>query len=252
MDIIVKNYFLILARIGTVFVFFPYIGSRMVPNIVKVFLIFSISLLIFLYNGIKIINFNNDILFFQLLIKEIIIGLMLGFVIQLPLTALKIAGDIISFKTMFSIASVFDPMQEQRNTLWGEFFNVFGFFVLFSTGAYIYMINGIIYSFKVVDINYYFEFNDIMFKEIISVISKIMFIGIAISIPVVIILFVINLCMSIIAKTMLHFNVFFIGIPLQILVALIILIFSVEANARFIQNIFNFSFRILQKIINLI
>lgn len=59
--------------------------------------------------------------FFLLTIKEALVGLMVGFIAYLILSAIQIAGGFIDFQMGFAIANVIDPQTGAQSPLMGQY-----------------------------------------------------------------------------------------------------------------------------------
>jgi flagellar biosynthetic protein FliR len=56
-----------------------------------------------------------------LLVKEVVVGLIIGYVSMLTFHAITVAGELIDIQMGFSMASVFDPQNQSRMALVGRF-----------------------------------------------------------------------------------------------------------------------------------
>ena len=58
-----------------------------------------------------------------LILKEAVIGLMLGLVHTMVMSAVQIAGGFIDFQMGFAMANIIDPQTGAQTPLMGQFFN---------------------------------------------------------------------------------------------------------------------------------
>jgi flagellar biosynthetic protein FliR len=240
LELIFKYYLLMFVRVGAILILFPGFGSVSFPRIAKVFIIFAISMVVVMQHKAMIVPaFNDNIIYSVFIIKEAFIGFFIGFFAQLPFLAVKAAGDIISFNTMFSFATVLDPMQNQSVTLWGEFYDLFAILIFFVINGHLLIVKAINYSFDKISVLQSLVFHDAVLTRSTEVLSTILFAGMAIAAPIVLVLFVSNISMGIISRTMPQFNVLMVGMPLQIMLAFIIIIFTLPMDAGIIKNIFS-------------
>src|SRR5699024_8832071 len=121
------------------------IDITIIPTVLLVFaraLAFCITLLLFLYHMIQ--NSNNiffcfilrlimfttmdrgtiafDFTYIFLFIKEIGVGLLIGLIAYIILSAVQIAGGFIDFQMGFAVANVIDPQTGAQSPLIGQYF----------------------------------------------------------------------------------------------------------------------------------
>ncbi len=235
-----KYYLLILVRVSGFFVFFPGFGTNIIPVFIKTLLIFIFWISIsFSIKGQYISLLLDNSIYFLLIIKEIFLGFLMGFFVYLPFMAVRIAGELISFKTMFSISNVVAPTSGERTTLWGQFFEIYIILIFFAINGHLLFFKALFYSLEKIPVNMFFMFDIDTFNKLLKVLSNVFLSGVAIAMPVVFIVFVMNLLIGILSKTMPQFNIFYIGLPLNILIVFLIIIFTSKINAEIINNIIN-------------
>ena len=66
---------------------------------------------------------NGD--YILLILKEAIVGLLIGLVAYIIMSAVQIAGGFIDFQMGFAIANVIDPQTGAQSPLMGQFLNTF-------------------------------------------------------------------------------------------------------------------------------
>src|SRR5690625_2799713 len=102
---IIPVFLLIFVRIIAFFVTMPLFSYRTIPNIFKIGLSFFLALVVFPSINLEEVVLNSYIL---LLLKEVIIGLFIGLIAYVILSAVKIAGGFVDFLMGFAIANVVD------------------------------------------------------------------------------------------------------------------------------------------------
>src|SRR5690625_1610835 len=100
---IIPVFLLIFVRIIAFFVTMPLFSYRTIPNIFKIGLSFFLALVVFPSINLEEVVLNSYIL---LLLKEVIIGLFIGLIAYVILSAVQIAGGFVDFQMGFAIANV--------------------------------------------------------------------------------------------------------------------------------------------------
>ena len=91
-----------------------------------------------------------------------------------------------------------------------------------------------------------------MLDQLIQIITFTFIIGFKMAAPVVITLFMANILLGILARTMPQMNVFIVGLPLKILLGLIILLLIFPLYIPIFENLFDRMFEALNQFLNII
>ena len=113
---------LIFARVGSALMLLPAIGDSVVPARYRLMLALLISLLVspVLSPGLPVLP-DDPIALTLLVLGEILVGVFLGLVARLVLTAVDVAGMVISFNLSLANAFVFNPAMTAQSSLIGTF-----------------------------------------------------------------------------------------------------------------------------------
>src|SRR5438309_793259 len=82
-----------------------------------------------------------------LLAGEIVIGLFMGSISRLMLSALETAGAVVSLQLGLSAAQIFNPLLAQQSAISGAFLTVFGVLLIFLTDTHHLLLRGMIASY---------------------------------------------------------------------------------------------------------
>jgi flagellar biosynthetic protein FliR len=206
--------FLIIARISAFMSLAPFFSIKGTPPLVRVALgVFSAALLLPIIQMVDVKDLSLGV-FMLLLIKEIIIGIILGFVSMLTFTAIRVAGELVDIQMGFAMAKVFDPQNMSRITLVGQFFYFLGILLFLTINGHHSLIAAIYRSYELIPIQ-----DIIIGKSIVIFIIKTfvgMFaLGFKISAPFVAVLFISDIVLGLIARTVPQLNVFILGFPIK-------------------------------------
>jgi flagellar biosynthetic protein FliR len=251
--LVFKYYLLMAVRVSAMLILFPGFGAAAFPRIAKIFIICVVSILVIMRSHPVIVPAFSDNLIFSLFVaKEAFLGFFIGFFSQLPFVAVKSAGEIISFNTMFSMASVIDPTQESNATVWGEFYDIMGILVFFIINGHLIILKAIMYSFEKISVLDTIVMNQAVMERITGVGSSIFLAGAVIAAPVMLALFISNIGLGIVSRTMPQFNVFMVGIPMQIMIAFILIIVTIPVDAEIVRNIIQKMFRDIHYVLSVL
>ncbi|HJV30708.1 MAG TPA: flagellar biosynthetic protein FliR [Bacillales bacterium] len=217
-------FLLIFVRVTSFFLMMPLFSYRTIPAVHKIGLGFFLSWLIFY--TIQPPTLQIDGPFFLLIMKEVMVGLLIGFIAYLILSAIQIAGGFIDFQLGFAIANVIDPQTGAQSPLMGQYLYTLGLLILLSINGHHLLIDGIYNSYHFIPLDQkWLPFGSHGVLELLLKSFSTMFIiAFQMSIPVVGSLFLVDVALGIVARTVPQLNIFVVGMPLKIIVGFIVII----------------------------
>lgn len=220
MSINIEIFLLITVRIASFMVSSPIFTVKGTPNLVKIGFAFTTAYLI--KNSVPPLNLEDVNMFFYiiLIIKETLIGLILGYITNLIFYSIQMAGQLIDNQVGFAMASTLDPMSGQRAALYGRLYYWFGIVLFFLMNGHHFLIYGLFKSFQLVPINSVI-LNQLSITNIIYIFSRSFTSGFIIAVPLVIIIFLTNIIIGLLARTVPQLNIFVLGMPLKVLIGLL-------------------------------
>lgn len=157
-----------------------------------------------------------------LILAEACVGLLIGTVMRILITALDIAGMIISMQSGFAAAMMFNPLVQGQGSLIGSLLSMMGVVMIFVTGMHHFMLATVVDS--------YISFppgglpdTGSMIETIALTVSAAFRIGAQLALPFIVIGTVLHVGFGLLGRLMPQVQVFFIALPAQILLSLITL-----------------------------
>lgn len=245
----VPIFLLIFCRVTAFFVVSPVFSHTTVPAIFKIGLGFLISVFIFMMNA------NNqvmvlDLQYVLLIIREVLIGLMLGFIVYLFFALMHTAGGIIDMQIGFAMANIIDPVSGTSVPLLGNFKYLLMLVVFLMMNGHHYLLTGLMDSYQWIPVenNWFSKMADGSIAEFItnSVVLSIV-IGIQIAVPIMVAMFITDVGLGFLAKTAPQFNVFVIGFPVKIMLGLLLIILTLPGMTLIFEKIFSILFNTLEQ-----
>ena len=144
------SFFLVFARIGSIFLVLPGFGEAYIsPRIrLSIALAMTFAVLPFVEDGLPGLP-DGVVALILLLFGEVTIGLFIGLAARLTVSALHIAGMIISFMSSLGFAQFFDPAQGTQGALIGSFLALMGMMVIFTSDLHLPMLRAAAESYSV-------------------------------------------------------------------------------------------------------
>lgn len=230
-------FLLILVRVTSFFVMMPLFSYRTIPTMHKLGFGFFLSWLMFYAITPPVMEINGT--FFLLVIKEALVGLLIGFTAYLILSAIQIAGGLIDFQMGFAIANVIDPQTGAQSPLMGQYLYTFGLLLLMSFNGHHLLIDGIYnsYHFIPIDQPWLPLGSTNVLKYMVQSFSAMFLVAFQMSLPVVGSLFLVDVALGIVARTVPQLNIFVVGMPVKIVVGFIIIIAVMGAILGLVSNL---------------
>jgi flagellar biosynthetic protein FliR len=169
---------------------------------------------------------------------EFLLGLIFGFVSQLILYAVQMAGHLLDMQIGFGIVNVFDPQFGQQIPLIGNFKYIMALLLFLVTNGHHMLITALFASFKLIPVTGV-VFHASLAEFIVDLVSGIFTIAFKISLPVLVAILLTDVALGILARTMPQMNIFIVGVPGKILVGIFTLSLAFPFYIAFLEVGFN-------------
>lgn len=209
-------------RLSAMLMAIPVIGTRLVTTRVRIGASVVITIMVMPLlpemPAVEPLSFAG----LSISLQQIIIGLAMGFILQLVLAALSIAGEAIALSMGLGFASMVDPANGVNVPVLSQFFLILGTLLFLALGGHLAIIQLVINSFQTLPVG-----AEGITRESLWVIisfSSQMFIGaIWIALPAMISILVITLSMGVMTRAAPQLNIFSVGFPVTMLMGFIIM-----------------------------
>ena len=220
---------LIFARIGAVMLMLPGIGESYVPPRIRLSLALVVSLALW-----PVVAHALPALPETLggmagwIIREVIVGLMMGALLRSFTAALSTAGEIVSLQTTLSFAQTANPLQAQPGTTIAAFLMLFGTTLIFATNTDHLFIAGLVGSYELIAPVKPLMTGDFATLAIRTLADSFM-LGVQLSAPVLVFALIFNLASGLVGRVMPQFQIFFAAAPLSVILGLSVFALSLGA-----------------------
>lgn len=244
-------FLLIMIRMNSMMVIAPLFSSGVIPFRINTVISFLITLVIFPVISAKGYNVPGDIGgYFLCVIREISIGLYIGFLIAIIFTAFQMASEYFSVQTGFGISEVLDPLAQISVPVIGQLQSLIGLLVFLAINGHHFLIKAIYRSYELAPlITLDKGASSSLLKFLVHSMSGMFVIALKISLPVVATIFLISVSLGILAKAAPQMNIFMLGFPLKIAVAFGVLILTTPLIIRIMSVSLDRSFRFMSKVL---
>ena len=230
-------FLLVLIRCSAMFFVTPIFGRRNVPATFKIGLAFMLSIVLTPTVELQSGLVAGFVQFALLTAKEIAVGLIIGFITYVFFTAIYFAGQIIDMKTGFGIVNVLDPQTNTQVPIMGNFLYIFTLIVFITMDGHLMLIKAMAESFTILPPGH-MQVTAETVAEVVSMLRDTFVIGFKISAPVVAAVFLTDVALGILARTMPQMNVFMVGMPLKIMIGMFTLMLMIPVLAIALDVLF--------------
>ena len=219
----VFTFILVFVRFGTAFMIMPGIGDSFVSAQIRLLMAVAITFALFpLLQPLMPSPVPDTFTLLTLIIMEFIIGLFFGTIARIFMTALDTAGMVISIQSGLGNAQLFNPNLATQGSLMGAFMSVTGVVLLFATNLHHLLIMGVFESYQLFPVGGIPDTGS-MADMMTRAVQASFTVGVKMAAPFIVITLLIYTGMGVLARLMPQVQVFLIAIPIQILLAIIML-----------------------------
>lgn len=219
---------LVFLRVGTLVMLLPAIGDRAVP--VQIRLAFALMLTMCLQStALPVLPPTMPQTLGEMggqVFKELFVGLALGALLQFMMTALAVAGEIISIQTTLAFAQTANPVEAQPGATLSTFLSVVAMALIFATNLDHLFIGAIAHSYHMFPPMKPIQVQD-MGLEAVRAVAEAFSLGIQLSAPVIVFSLVFNVAAGLIGRLIPQFQIFFAVAPLTVLLGLSVFMLSI-------------------------
>jgi len=237
-------FLLVFARVLAFFLTLPLFSYRTIPTLYKLGIAFFLSMIIVVTLQDDAITLDDN--YVLLLLKEITVGLLTGLIAFLIVSAMQVAGGFIDFQMGFAVANVIDPQTGAQSPLIGQYFYMFTLLFLLSVNGHHLLIEGIVQSYELIPLDQLITFQNGLSYFSITTFNRMFLIAFQIAIPLVGCLFLVDVALGIMARTVPQLNVFVVGLPLKITVSFTVLFFFLAIYVSLVRYLFSVMFETMR------
>lgn len=215
-------FMLTFARIGAMVMLMPGFGEINIPVRIKLAIALALTLIMLpLHRSAYRADLTAMMPIIVLMLQEIVIGIVLGVTARVAVSALSVAGAIIAQQLGLGVVTAYDPYQGQQGVLVGNFLSILGLTLIFATDLHFMIIAALNESYRI------FSPGELLATGDLAMLATKTFalafkIGAQLAAPFLVFGLVFNLGLGVLARMMPQMQVYFVGVPLTIIIGFLI------------------------------
>jgi len=214
-------FFLTIGRLLPILTLAPFLGAKNLPMVLR--MMFGVALVaIFLPQNMLIVkgNIGFGMPFVGLLLKELLIGSVLGFLAAAPFYIAQMSGSLIDHSRGSSSLQVTDPTTQSQTGPIGILYNYVLIALFFALGGPFLFFEGVANSYKMIPVDSmmsadFFNMNTPIWKELFHVAEHLFDLSIQLAAPALIGLLLTDLFLGIANRLAPQVQIVFLGMPLK-------------------------------------
>jgi flagellar biosynthetic protein FliR len=236
-------------RMTALLMFTPLLGGSNAPMQARVVLLLGLTatMLSALPGGMPTVP-NSVVGIMAAAAVELVIGAAMGFGLHCAFATFSFAGKLLDLQIGFSVGSVFDPVTRAASPLLGSLLTMLATALFYAADGHHMLMRVVAYSFEKLPPGGGLPVQPI--TPLVDQFGAMFVLGLTLAAPVVIALFLIDVGLGIVSRTVPQMNVFLIGIIVKVGAGLLLLMATLVTMAPAMQRVFANAFSYWQRLLN--
>jgi flagellar biosynthesis protein FliR len=231
-------FILVLMRTAGLFLTSPLFSSRNIPSMLKGAWALLMAFLLF-----TVVPIPQEIPiagapFGFAVARELLVGFVIGLAAYLMFVGIQLAGQVVDIQMGFGMVNIIDPMSSAQVSVMGQYFYLVATLVFLAVDGHHLLLRALADSFELVPLGQA-AFTPTLAGLFNEKAAGIFLVAFRVGAPVVGALFLTNLALGVLARTVPQMNVFIVGMPLNVAVGLLTAALSMGFYAYVLQGIFH-------------
>lgn len=228
---------LIFIRMTGLFILSPVFGRQNMPAIFKIGFSFFLTVIFVSTIDSFSLDYQDSLLLYTIYAaKELAIGIIMGYVTYVIVSGIYLGGQLIDMQIGFSFANVVDPITNIQVPLTSNFYYTYFILVFLLINGHHMLIRALFYSFQVLPIEK-LTFSGAVIPELTSLMGEMFGIALRIAAPIICAIFIADVVLGILSKTMPEMNVFMLGMPIKIIIGFIIMTITISGSVSIAEGL---------------
>ncbi len=235
-------------RVGGLMVAMPAFGTSPIPPQVKVLLSCMLALALFRFvQPIPPSMWERESVVTVVVARELGIGLIMGFGVRLLFVLMTMALEFMGLQMGFAMANVFDPQNSQQISVLAQLGAVVSILVFFAANMHHDVFRALVRSYELIPIGLPTWDMPHLGHRFVDFLGREFEVAIRLSLPVLVLMLVLQLVMAIVSRTAPQMNLFFnvafmVNIASGLLLVAITFPFFIGQFRQFAQKVLSFGY----------
>lgn len=238
-------YLIILVRVMGAMAFAPIFGNMAVTRRIRLFIGIAIAYAMIAVHPYEPLGYTTFLEYSIILLKELVVGLTMGFTSNVTITIINTAGQFIDREMGFSMVSSFDANFGTETTITAQFYEMLVMVIMLSTNMHYFIISALADSYELIPVGKVTIDSGLLYDTMLEYIATYFVISLRICLPILIATIITSVVLGVLAKTAPQMNMFVVGIQIKIFVGFAVLFVTLQ----FLPTITNYVYEQMQEIV---
>ncbi len=235
MELDIYNWLLVFLRIGAFLYVLPFFSASNFPHTLRIALGALTAMLLapllppFMVGKLSLFGLLG------VLIQEVSIGLLLGFISRMVFYAADLAGGIIATEIGLNMGTIFNPLSQSSSPVPGSILFFLAAVVMLTLDLHHWILAGFQQTYLVLPVGGA-HLNEALFMSVLTHTSRIFVVGLQISAPVLAVSFVVTLVFAVLSRAVPQMDVFVLSFSFRIAGGLAVFGFTLHLTAQHVLN----------------
>jgi flagellar biosynthetic protein FliR len=229
------GFILVLARVTPLFLLAPLFSSELIPPRVRGVIAVALAI------GLTPIAMHaqhvptDPLALAGLVIEGMLVGLSFAFTLGVLMAAVESAGSVIDVLSGFSYGSLINPLNGEQSAVIARFYSLFGTMIFLVIGGDAWTLRGLYRTFQLVPLTGKPRLSSLV-GGAVQVFSTVFAAALEVAAPVIIALLITDVAFGVVSRVVPQLNVFAVGFPTKVAVALLVVGASLPFTANWISS----------------
>ncbi|MEW5757115.1 MAG: flagellar biosynthetic protein FliR [Pseudomonadota bacterium] len=235
-------------RIAALATAMPFIGARTVPARVR--LSFALALTVIIAPLVPQVPAVSPLspAGVVIVIQQVLIGLAMGFALQLVFSVFVIGAQIISMQMGLGFASMIDPQSGASVPVVGQFFMILATLIFLALDGHLVLIEILVDSFQTLPISES-GLGANGYWQIVAWGSEMFASAVMVALPAMAALLLVNLSFGVMTRAAPQLNIFAVGFPITIILGFVILYFTLPGMIAMMESMFSINLDMIARLV---
>lgn len=239
LDVILERidiFLLLFVRMIGLFTTAPIWSNRLVPVQLRVAIAFGTAVVVSpLFRDVPVPESLGAL--GTLVVRELLVGMVIGFVSAVLLSAVQLAGQILDVNMGLSMVNLLDPLTNTQMPVIGNFLYILSILIFFAINGHHMLLQALMDSYALVPIGKA-VMSTTLAESVVKMGADLFLIGFKVAAPVLAALFLATVALGIVNRAVPQMNVFVIGMPVQLAVGVFMLMIVLPLFVSFLHVLF--------------
>ena len=181
---------------------------------------------------------SSFLMYVLLLVKELFVGIVIGFFISLIFAAFQLSTQFFSTQIGLGMSQVLDPMTQEEVSLFSYLYYLLAMLMFLVIGGLHMVIMAVVDSYKVLPVMEVIEHSEVLMEHAVKYFSFMFVLGLKIAFPILGASMLVTFALGLIGKAAPQANILILGLPLQYGMGLVIVFLSVPFLVHYFEGFF--------------